>query len=136
MSNRHKILLIEPDLLLATIYKEHLNAHKYNVRVVGGVQKAIYEIDKLRPDLVILELQLSTHNGYEFLYELRSYSEWQNIPVLVHSMVPLDDLNLDTNVSSELGIIGYLYKPNTSLSKLLYEINNYFQLALDETNRN
>lgn len=124
MMRKYQILLIEPDHLLAKIYKQHLEKYNYRVRVVSGVQKAIYEIDKLKPDIVILEMQLSGHNGYEFLYELRSYSEWQGIPVLIHTMAPEQSLSIDPAINADLGIIGYLYKPSTSLSKLVYEINN------------
>jgi DNA-binding response OmpR family regulator len=96
------------------------------VRICGGVQEAVDEIDILRPDIIILELQLTSHNGYEFLYELRSYSEWDSIPVLIHSMVPEDSLDLNPITKSELGITGYLYKPGTSLGKLHYELNKRF----------
>jgi len=120
------ILLIEPDYLLASVYKDHLEKFNYSVKICCAVQDAVDEIDVLKPDIIILEIQLSSHNGYEFLYELRSYSDWQNIPVLIHSMIPEEDLNFNPVLLSELGITGYLYKPNTSLGKLHYELNKRF----------
>lgn len=125
MIKNHQVLLIEPDYLLASIYKDHLEKFHYSVVVCGGVQMAVTEIDKNKPDIIILELKLSSHNGYEFLYELRSYSDWQDIPVLIHSMLPEEDNVLTTEIKSELGIINYLYKPDTSLDKLHYELNKY-----------
>jgi DNA-binding response OmpR family regulator len=124
-----QVLLVEPDYLLGIIYKEHLEKFNYKVRICNNVQLAIDEIDVLMPGVIVLELQLSNHNGYEFLYELRSYSEWQSIPVLVHSIVPELALNLSPIVKAELGIIDYLYKPNTSLAKLHYELNRRFLVS-------
>lgn len=114
------ILLIEPDSMLAHVYKDVLEMTKQNtVRVSSGAQAAIMNADDTTPDLVILELQLIEHSGIEFLYEFRSYSEWQNIPVVVHTMVPfaefIDNWNL---LRDELGVRAYLYKPNTSLVQL------------------
>ena len=123
MIKKTRILLIEPDRVLADIYKQYLEKANYKVKVTSGVQQAINEVDKNRPSLIILELQLSGHNGYEFLYELRSYSDLQDIPVLIHTMVPRQAANLGVKTDS-LGIVGYLYKPETSLSKLAFELNN------------
>lgn len=122
----YQILLIEPDNLLANIYKVHLEKFNYKVRICAGVQKAVNEIDNLRPDMIILEMKQSAHNGYEFLYELRSYSDWQDIPVIIHSMLPETDLMMTEDIKLDLGIILYLYKPKTSLGKLHYELNKHF----------
>ncbi len=128
MKNYH-VLLIEPDHLLSTIYKDHLEKFHYKVKICSGVQQAVDEIDKQKPNIIILELQLSSHNGYEFLYELRSYTDWQDIPVLVHSILPEADLYINPDIRSELGIVGYLYKPRTSLGKLHYELNKHFLVS-------
>jgi DNA-binding response OmpR family regulator len=129
MMKKVQLLLIEPDYLLGKIYKDHLEKFNYAVRICSDVQFAIDQIDVLKPDVIILELQLSAHNGYEFLYELRSYSEWQDIPVLIHTMVPEEALELNPIAKLELNIIDYLYKPSTSLAKLHYELNRRFLVA-------
>jgi hypothetical protein len=70
-------------------------------------------------------MKQSAHNGYEFLYELRSYSDLLEIPVIVNSMLPEEDLLLNNEIKNELGIISYLYKPKTTLGKLHYELNKH-----------
>jgi two-component system cell cycle response regulator DivK len=88
----NSVLLIEPDRVMAEIYKRTIEADGISaVTSVSGAQAAIMAADKHRPDLVILELQLIEHSGVEFLYEFRSYSEWQAIPVLVQTMVPFSE---------------------------------------------
>src|SRR5665213_2102299 len=83
-----RILLIEPDRRLAETYAKALVAAGHKVTARAGAQSAITAADGAKPDLVILELQLIEHSGVEFLYEFRSYPEWQDIPVLIHSGVP------------------------------------------------
>jgi two-component system alkaline phosphatase synthesis response regulator PhoP len=114
------ILLIEPDRLLAETYRQALIGAGHDVVVCAGAQSAVLAADQLQPDLVILELQLIEHSGIEFLYEFRSYQDWQTIPVLVQTQVPPGEFN-DTQqlLRRELGVTTYLYKPRTSLRQLV-----------------
>lgn len=114
-----RILLIEPDKLLADIYQKALKQAGHKVDWVADAQAAIHSIDKKRPDLIILEVQLGAHNGVEFLYELRSYGEWSAIPVIVLSRLSQEDIGLSSAVKSNLGIVGYFYKPSTNLAGLV-----------------
>ncbi len=114
-----KILLIEPDNLLAEIYVRVLKEEGHTILRVSSAQAAITQADKLSPDIVILELQLPFHNGIEFLYEFRSYSEWQKIPVIINTFADIRKIF----ISSSLGVSKLLYKPNTSLRQLLRAVN-------------
>ena len=115
-----QILLIEPDRLLAETYCRALVDAGHKVMVCAGAQSAITAADQAKPDLVILELQLIAHSGVEFLYEFRSYPEWQAIPVLVQTGVPPGEFADNWQLlKRELGVNAYLYKPRVSLSQLL-----------------
>ncbi len=120
-----KILLVEPDNVLAETYSAALAGAGYEVAVAAGAQAAVSAADAVRPDLVILELQLVEHSGIEFLYEFRSYPEWQDIPVLVHTAVPPGEFEGSWQIlGGELGIEVYLYKPRTSLAGLLGNVRD------------
>lgn len=113
------ILLIEPDRLLANTFAKALQKAGHEVRDQATGQAAIFAIDEARPDLILLELQLVGHSGMEFLYELRSYPEWQDIPVVVLSNVPAAEFwGSQALGPSELNIAAYHYKPRTSLRHL------------------
>jgi DNA-binding response OmpR family regulator len=117
-----QILLLEPDIVLSNIYIKALEQVGHKVSPVFDAQAAINVIDNLSPDLVILELQLPIHNGVEFLYELRSYAEWQKTPVIVQSFVPPSEFKSTPSLWRGLGIVTYLYKPRTSLQQLLNSV--------------
>lgn len=115
-----RILLIEPDHVLAETYRQALLNDKHKVTTCASAQSAITAADKAKPDLVILELQLVEHSGIEFLYEFRSYPEWQGIPVLIQTAVPPGEFADNWQLlKNGLGVNTYLYKPQTSLRQLL-----------------
>jgi DNA-binding response OmpR family regulator len=118
-----RILLIEPDHHLARIYTAALSDAGHDVQHVLQAQEAVHTADKNRPDVVLLELQLAAHNGVEFLYEFRSYPEWQGIPVVLLTMVPPASLQLTSATKQQLGIAACLYKPETNLKKLLKAVD-------------
>lgn len=124
------ILLIEPDSVLANTYQQALKQTGHAVRLSRTAQEAIHSADMVRPDLVILELQLVSHSGIEFLYEFRSYTEWQSIPVVVHSVVPPAEFQASWQVlKGDLGVRAYHYKPRTSLKKLLSVVHEFVPIV-------
>lgn len=121
-----RILLIEPDYILAKTYYEALTRAGHQVTPAAGAQAALIAADRTRPELVILELQLIEHSGVEFLYEFRSYPDWQHIPVLIHTQVPPAEFNDNrTLLNDQLNVAGYLYKPQTSLRGLVSEADRH-----------
>lgn len=120
------ILLVEPDTLLARTYRAALERAGHTVAVAGTAQGAVHAADEHSPELVILEMQLVSHSGVEFLYEFRSYNDWQHVPVLVLSQVPIGEfIDAWQLMQEELGVRRYLYKPRTSLEKLTRAVHEF-----------
>jgi DNA-binding response OmpR family regulator len=120
-----KILLIEPDRLLADTYRVALESAGHAVVMCGGAQSAIFAADEFGPDAVVLELQLIGHSGLEFLYEFRSYPEWQQVPIVVLTHIPAGEFSASWGMlRDQLGITAYHYKPLTSLQALLRSVAN------------
>jgi DNA-binding response OmpR family regulator len=126
MSN---ILLIEPDHILADTYRQALANDGHQITAVPTAQAAISAADDAKPDLVVLELQLVEHSGIEFLYEFRSYTDWQAIPVIVQTQVPPGEFQGSWPLlRQELGVQAYLYKPQTSLKQLRQHVSEFIPL--------
>lgn len=114
------ILLIEPDRILAQTYKKALSREGFTVTPCASAQAAIFATDQQKPDLIIIELQLIEHSGIEFLYELRSYPEWQSVPVIIHSQIPPAEFSSQaTLLKDSLKVNHYLYKTSTTLAELV-----------------
>lgn len=111
--------------MLSRSYQAALEAGGHHVIACVGAQDAIAEADQQTPDVVVMELQLVAHNGLEFLYEFRSYVDWQTTPVVVQSYVPSHHLAANWSVMSQrLGVTDYLYKPQASLRQLIAAVDD------------
>lgn len=120
----NQILLIEPDKILSESYELSFKKHNYQIKIVRDAQSAIYAVDKKVPDLIILEIQLAIHSGIEFLYELRSYSEWQAIPVLILSVVSRSEFSDSEYILfKELNVFDYCDKSKVSIEDLINKVN-------------
>jgi CheY-like chemotaxis protein len=83
--------------------------------------------DMRRPDIVILDLMLAGRSGVEFLYEFRSYPDWQQLPVIVFSNISPGELGSSAIGFEELNIAAFHYKPSTSLSQLRSSVDSLLQ---------
>lgn len=112
-------LIIEPDTVLARQYQKAFAAGGVETFVAYDAQSAVAAVDTKKPDIIVLELQLAGHSGVEFLHEFRSYEDWADIPVIVHSSVPEYAIGVDKKVWQQLGVARFFYKPKTSLQQLV-----------------
>ena len=116
MSN---VLLIEPDKLLAEVYEQTLVAAGCTVRRAVTAEQAIQAIDAVKPDAVVVSMELPRHNGVEFLYEFRSYSEWQSIPTIVFTSLPSGELLDNSVLRQQLGVTAVLIRSQTKAADLV-----------------
>lgn len=112
------ILLLEPNTQLGDIFARALRHAGHSISWQQTAQSALNSADNHTPDVLIVELQLALHNGIEFLYEFRSYQEWQHIPVVILSNVLPHQTNQGSVLWNQLGIATYHYKPYTRLRDL------------------
>jgi len=121
MTARH-VLLIEPDDIIAAMYSDALTQQGYHVVCAKSAQQAIAEADKQLPDVVVLELQMARHNGVEFIYEFKSYTEWQHIPVVILTVLSPAELAKYHDVTRQLQVVRVLRKSETTAAQLAKEL--------------
>src|ERR1051326_6887782 len=79
----HRILVVddEPDITALVAY--HLAKEGYRVTTAGTGSDALRSAREERPDLVVLDLMLPGHSGFEVLAELRRREETRDVGVLL-----------------------------------------------------
>lgn len=79
----HRILVVddEPDITALVAY--HLAKEGYRVTTVGTGAEALRAALEERPDMVVLDLMLPGHSGFEVLAELRRRAETKDVGVLL-----------------------------------------------------
>jgi DNA-binding response OmpR family regulator len=125
LSEMANVLLIEPNRLLAKTYLQALETAGHTVQVCATAQTGVFCADDTLPDVVVMELQLVGHSGIEFLYEFRSYKDWQEVPVIIATSVPAGEFTGSWQIlKKELGVAAYFYKPLLSLKTLLRAVDD------------
>ena len=117
------IFVIEPDKLLQQSYVDALTRADRQIISFRTANLAVRALEKTIPDIILLELALPTHNGFELLYELRSYADTRNVKVVINSFIQEDKLPWGYVNREDLGIVDYLHKSFASLDDVRRAIN-------------
>jgi CheY-like chemotaxis protein len=78
---------------------------KSAIRLFSGSQESTGSV---RPDLILLDLNLPQHDGIEILKAIRGTEELAHVPVAILSS---SESPRDHQAASELGIVRYIRKP-------------------------
>jgi OmpR family two-component system bacitracin resistance response regulator BceR len=100
-----KILLIEDDATLFQEIKERLSQWSYDVRGIRDFGRVMEEFSEIKPDLVIIDIQLPKFDGFYWCRMIRSHS---NVPILFLSS---RDHPAEMVMSMQLGADDYIQKP-------------------------
>jgi DNA-binding response OmpR family regulator len=112
------ILLLKTDRQLASNTAGFFKRAGHNLRYFSDPQAAVVAIDKSKPDLIIVDLFLAARSGIEFLFELRSYPEWESLLVLVSGGLSAEEIKNYRAAFKELNV-GLYFQKTASLKVLL-----------------
>nr|WP_090890719.1 response regulator transcription factor [Evansella caseinilytica] len=99
------ILLIEDDETLFSEIKTRLSQWSYDVYGVKDFDRVLQEYTDLKPDLVIIDIQLPKFDGFHWCRMIRSHS---NVPIIFLSS---RDHPTDMVMSMQLGADDFVQKP-------------------------
>lgn len=99
------ILVAERDPVTAELEEYFLNREGYDVHIVLDGRKAMERAEELQPDLVILDVILPGLSGLKVCSALKANPATTRIPVLVFSVLDVQDRALDA------GADAFLLKP-------------------------
>jgi OmpR family two-component system bacitracin resistance response regulator BceR len=100
-----KILLIEDDQTLFYEIKERLSQWSYQVYGILDFGRVIQEFTEIKPDLVIIDIQLPKFDGFHWCRNIRTHS---NVPIIFLSS---RDHPSDMVMSMQLGADDFIQKP-------------------------
>jgi CheY-like chemotaxis protein len=90
-----RALLVDDDEVVRRVVRQVLQPLGWQVSEAENGQVAIKSLGTTRPDVIILDLMMPKMDGFEFLEELRSREDWQDIPVVVITAKDLMDEDRD-----------------------------------------
>ncbi len=120
-----KLMLIEDDATLFHEIKERLIGWSYEVYGITDFSQVMQEYTEVKPDLVIIDIQLPKFDGFHWCRMIRSHS---NVPILFLSS---RDHPSDMVMSMQLGADDFMQKPFhfdvliAKIQALLRRVYNY-----------
>jgi CheY-like chemotaxis protein len=88
MTNKAKILLIDDDLGYVKSITAILESKEYIVDTAHDRKSAIEKIEKIKPDLILLDIMMDRlDDGFTLCYRLKHDSELKKIPILTISAI-------------------------------------------------
>lgn len=83
---RRKILLAEDEEILRFLYREELQEEGFEVVTAKNGEEALHQLEKAKPDLVILDIAMPAMDGLEALPRIKA--KRNGIPVIVYTSHP------------------------------------------------
>jgi DNA-binding response OmpR family regulator len=126
MKNRQqKILIIDDTPAVIDFVRETLLKDGYQVFVAISGQKGLEIVDKVSPDIILLDILMPDLNGYETCAFLKANKGTVDIPVIFMSALTETS---DKQKGFQVGAVDYLTKPLNS-EELLIRINAHLSLV-------
>ena len=104
----HKVLLVDDEDSLRKVLKDLLEREGYEVSEARDGVQALDQVDRVGPDIVVLDLNLPGLDGYGVLSQLRSRPATASLPVIV--LTAKGDEDNEVRVFA-LGADDFLQKP-------------------------
>jgi two-component system, OmpR family, response regulator RstA len=104
-TRRCRVLLVEDSARLAASIRDYLERHGFEVTIEGDGQVAAARFERLRPELVILDLMLPGKDGLSLCREIR---RTHRVPILI---LTARGENIDQVLGLEMGADDYVVKP-------------------------
>ncbi len=100
------ILVIDDEPDFVAVLKSRLEAHNFDVQTAFDGYEGLQRIEKQKPNLIILDIEMPEMDGYTFVLEFKKKYTMKDIPIIV--LTAKDELQ---DIFELEGIHSYLTKP-------------------------
>lgn len=102
------VLIVEDDAPIADVIESAINDERgYEATHVDSGEKALSEIARIAPDLLVLDIQLPGMSGLELYDRLKADDRFKNLPVVFQTAGG----RANADALRERGIAAYVRKP-------------------------
>jgi two-component system phosphate regulon response regulator PhoB len=117
-----KILLVEDDDALASVYVTRLQAEGFDVKRVPNGEDALATALQFRPALILLDVMMPKVSGFDVLDILRNTPETNNVKVIMLTALSQDS---DKDRATQLGADDYLVKSQVVIADVVERIRHH-----------
>lgn len=121
-----KILLVEDDDALASVYQTRLLAEGFDIKRVPNGEDALASALEYKPDLILLDVMMPKVNGFDVLDILRNTPSTANVKVIMLTALSQDS---DKERAESLGVDDYLVKSQVVIADVVARIKQHLGVA-------
>lgn len=121
-STHKKILLVEDDQGLASVYVTRLEAEGFEVKHVPNGEDALSNSIEFKPDLILLDVMMPKISGFDVLDILKNTPETQNIRIIMLTALSQES---DIEKAKSLGVDDYLVKSQVVIADVVKRIKEH-----------
>ena len=103
-----KILVVDDKANIVLSLEFLMNKAGYEVRTASDGEEALAAIDADPPDLILLDVNMPTKNGFEVCEAVRARNEWSHIRII---MLTAHGRDIEREKGLALGADDYVTKP-------------------------
>ncbi len=114
-----KILAVEDDKMLSSIYEMKLKNAGYTVETAYNGEEGLEKARSFGPDLILLDLIMPVMDGYVMLTKLKADPLLRDIKVIVLTNLGQED---DIKRVIERGVLDYVIKTDAATTEIIEKI--------------
>ncbi len=103
-----KVLVVDDNPVSRELIREVLEDPDRKVLEAENGEEALRKIAEEKPDIVLLDIQLPVHDGYEVLHRVRTHLKLDTLPVLALTAYAMPE---DRTKALSSGFDAYITKP-------------------------
>jgi len=126
MNPKKKILLVEDDTALASVYLSRLQLEGFDVKHVADGEQALAAAVSYRPDLILLDAMMPKISGFDVLDIMRNSPETANVRVIM--LTALSQAK-DRERAESLGVDDYIVKSQVVIGDVVDRIKHHLGLS-------
>ena len=126
--NKKKILLVEDDEVLASVYRARLEMEGFEVEEVHDGEKALSVAINFRPDLILLDVMMPKINGFDVLDILKNTPETMNMRIIMLTALSQE---ADRDRAEKLGVDDYLVKSQVVIADVIERVKHHLGMHDD-----
>ena len=123
-TTEHHILLVDDDQQGLAILAQILTDRGYRIYPVISGELALQAVQKILPDLILLDIKLPGMDGYEVCQQFKTHERICDVPVMFISA--LDEM-MDKVKAFEMGGVDYITKPFEA-EEVLARVNTHLTI--------
>lgn len=124
-SEQKKVLLVEDDDNLASVYATRLEAEGFAIARAANGETALQTALQFKPDLILLDVMMPKVSGFDVLDILRNTPETANIRVIMLTALGQES---DQQRAKDLGVDDYLIKSQVVIADVVDRIKTHLNM--------